>query len=152
MFTFAPLRLGAMEEVTMSTTGLSADATGEGAAQIRFVTKRGSNSFHGNGFEQFRNDVLNANDWFSNAVGAPRQRLRRNEYGGSLGGPLWKKRLNQSLAFSTSLRNCSNEMLRCSHRGRRAASSGTSVLMALCGQGTCCKLPRRVASPAQLIR
>ena len=111
MFTFAPLRLGAMEEVTMSTTGLSADATGEGAAQIRFVTKRGSNSFHGNGFEQFRNDVLNANDWFSNAVGAPRQRLRRNEYGGSLGGPLWKKRLffffnyEESRQPSTSLRN-----------------------------------------------
>lgn len=93
MFTFAPLRLGAMEQVTVSTSGLSADAAGEGAAQVRFVTKRGTNSFHGNVFEQLRNDVLNANDWFSNAVGARRQRLRRNEYGGSLGGPLWKNKL-----------------------------------------------------------
>jgi hypothetical protein len=50
-FVFAPLRLGAIEEVTVSTSGLSADASGEGAMQMRFVTKRGSNQFHGAAFE-----------------------------------------------------------------------------------------------------
>ncbi len=110
MFTFAPMRLGAMEQVSVSTAGLSADSAGEGATQVRFITKRGSNTFHGNVFEQFRNDVLNANDWFSNALGAKRQRLRRNEYGGSLGGPLWKNKLffffnyEESRQPSTSLR------------------------------------------------
>jgi hypothetical protein len=92
-FVFAPLRLGAIEEVTISTSGLSADASGEGAMQMRFVTKRGSNQFHGGAFEQFRNDWLNANSWVNNASGLPRARLRQNEFGGSLGGPIWKNRL-----------------------------------------------------------
>jgi hypothetical protein len=91
-FTFAPIRLGAVDEVTVSTSGNGAD-TAEGGMQIRFVTKRGTNSFHGSVFEQLRNDVFNANDWFSNARGLPRQRLRLNEFGGNLGGPLWKNRL-----------------------------------------------------------
>src|SRR5262249_37151515 len=42
-FNFAPVRLGAMEEVTVSTAGLAADAGAEGAVQVQFVTKRGTN-------------------------------------------------------------------------------------------------------------
>lgn len=92
-FTFAPIRLGAVDQVTVSTAGTTSDSAGEGAAQVRFVTKRGTNKFHGSAFEQFRNDALNANDWFSNAANQPRQRLRLNEFGGNLGGPLWKNKL-----------------------------------------------------------
>src|SRR5215471_3694763 len=92
-FVFAPLRLGAIEEVTISTSGLSADASGEGAMQMRFVTKRGTNQYHGSAFEQFRNDWLNANSWVNNASGLPRARLRQNEFGGSFGGPIWKNKL-----------------------------------------------------------
>jgi hypothetical protein len=92
-FVFAPLRLGAIEEVTVSTSGLSSDASGEGAMQLRFVTKRGTNAFHGRAFEQFRNDWLNANSWVNNASGLPRARLRQNEFGGSLGGRFLKNKL-----------------------------------------------------------
>jgi len=92
-FVFAPLRLGAIEEATVSTAGLSADASGEGAMQLRFTTRRGTNQFHGAAFEQFRNDALNANSWFNNANGTVRPRLHQNEFGGSLGGPLWKNKL-----------------------------------------------------------
>ncbi|MBZ5623176.1 MAG: carboxypeptidase-like regulatory domain-containing protein [Acidobacteriia bacterium] len=92
-FVFAPLRLGAIDEVTVSTNGLSADASGEGAMQLRFVTKRGTNQFHGGAFEQFRNDALNANTWVNDASGLPTPRLRQNEFGGNLGGPLWKNKL-----------------------------------------------------------
>jgi hypothetical protein len=92
-FVFAPLRLGAIEEVTVSTSGMSADASGTGAMQLRFVTKKGTNDFHGSAFEQFRNNVLNANSWFNNAAGLPTPRLRLNEYGGSLGGPIFRNRL-----------------------------------------------------------
>jgi hypothetical protein len=92
-FVFAPLRLGAIEEATVSTAGLSADASGEGAMQLRFTTKRGTNQFHGGAFEQFRNDALNANSWFNNANGTLRPRLHQNEFGGSFGGPLWKNKL-----------------------------------------------------------
>jgi len=92
-FVFAPIRLGAIEEMTVSTSGLSADSSGEGAMQLRFVTKRGTNQFHGRAFEQFRNDWLNANSWVNNASGLPRARLRQNEFGGSFGGPFLKNKL-----------------------------------------------------------
>jgi hypothetical protein len=92
-FVFAPLRLGAIEEVTVSTTGMGADSTGEGAMQMRFVTRRGTNQFHGSAFEQLRNDKLNANSWINNAAGLARPNLRLNEFGGNVGGPIWKNKI-----------------------------------------------------------
>jgi hypothetical protein len=92
-FVFAPVRLGAVEEVTVSTAGLTADAGAEGAVQVQFVTRRGSNVLHGQIFDQFRNDALNANSWSNNARGLPKARLRLNEYGGNLGGAIIKNRL-----------------------------------------------------------
>ena len=55
--------------------------------------KGGSNSFHGDVFEFFRNDKLNANDWSNNLVGTSRPLLRWNEFGGTLGGPVIKDKL-----------------------------------------------------------
>ena len=55
--------------------------------------KSGSNQFHGDVFEFFRNDKLNANQWSSNLNGNPRQKLRWNEFGGTLGGPIKKDKL-----------------------------------------------------------
>src|SRR5262249_3141977 len=70
-FTFAPVRLGAMEEVTISTSGLSADAGAEGAVQVQFVTKRGSNDMHWQVFDQFSHDALNAHSWLNSRRGPP---------------------------------------------------------------------------------
>ncbi len=92
-FVFAPLRLGAIEEVTVASAGLGSDSSGEGGMQMRFVTKRGTNDWHGSVFEQLRNDALNANNWVNNARGIARPKLRQNEFGGNLGGPLWKNKL-----------------------------------------------------------
>lgn len=92
-FATVPPRLDAIEEVTVSTAGLTADAGAEGAMQIRFVTRRGSNEFHGGVFHQLRNDALNANSYFNNARRLPRPRVRFNEFGGNLGGPLWRNKL-----------------------------------------------------------
>ena len=55
--------------------------------------KSGANRFSGDVFEFFRNDVLNANDWANNFSGAPRAKLRWNEFGGTLGGPIKKDKL-----------------------------------------------------------
>ncbi len=92
-FTFAPVRLGAIEEVTVSTAGLTADAGAEGAAQIQFVTRRGTNAWRGQVFEQLRNDILNANSVFNVARGIPKAKLRQNEFGGNLGGPIVRNKL-----------------------------------------------------------
>lgn len=55
--------------------------------------KSGTNSYHGNAFEFFRNDKLNANQWSNNFQGADREKLRDNMFGGSFGGPAIKNKL-----------------------------------------------------------
>lgn len=92
-FTFAPLRLGAFDEVTVSTSELTADVGAEGSTQVRFVTKRGTNQFHGNAFWEARNSFFNANSYTNNALGIPRAFQVLNDWGGSLGGPIWKSKL-----------------------------------------------------------
>ncbi len=87
-FAFAPIRLDAIEEVSISSTGAGADAAAGGAMNVRFLTRRGTSQFHGRLFEQFENDALNANTFFNNARGQPKAKVRRNDYGGNLGGPL----------------------------------------------------------------
>jgi hypothetical protein len=65
--------------------------TGTGG-QISLITKSGGNQFHGSLFEYFRNDVLDAPNFFDNIAGS-KSPLRLNQYGGSLGGPIVKGKL-----------------------------------------------------------
>ncbi len=60
--------------------------------QINIVTRAGSSKFHGSGYEFFRNDALNANDTLSNRAGLPRGVVRHNQFGGTIGGPIWKQK------------------------------------------------------------
>ncbi|HZS56985.1 MAG TPA: carboxypeptidase-like regulatory domain-containing protein [Bryobacteraceae bacterium] len=87
-FEFAPARLDAIQEVTVTSTGSGADASGDGAMQIQLVTKRGTEDYHFKVFEQFRNTDLNANSFFNNEKGLARTKVRQNDFGGNIGGPL----------------------------------------------------------------
>src|SRR5215470_1627287 len=87
-FAFAPARIDAIEEVSVSTTGLGADAGGEGAMQIRMTTKRGTEQYHGQILYQGINEALNANSFFRNMQGLPRNKSRQHNAVGSIGGPL----------------------------------------------------------------
>jgi hypothetical protein len=62
-------------------------------ATVNAVTKSGTNQFHGNLFEFLRNGNLNANDFFNNKAGLPRDTLKRNQFGGTLGGPIKRDKL-----------------------------------------------------------
>ncbi len=62
--------------------------TGTGG-QISVITKSGGNKFHGSAFEYFRNDVLDAANFFDNIIGQ-KSKLRMNQFGGSIGGPIKK--------------------------------------------------------------
>jgi Carboxypeptidase regulatory-like domain len=79
-----------LREFTAQTSGYGAQFGGQSGAQVALVTRSGTNQFHGSLFEYFRNEKLDANDWFLNRQGQPRQELRENNMGGSLGGPVWK--------------------------------------------------------------
>jgi hypothetical protein len=75
-------------------TGLYDASFGRNAgSNVNVVTKSGGNAFHGSAFEFFRNDVLNANDFFRNRVGQKRGILRQNLFGGTIGGPIKKDKL-----------------------------------------------------------
>ena len=88
--------LDSVEEVTVTTAGNTADATGQGSVQIRFVTKSGTNSWTGTAYEYLRHDALNANSWFRNrdlppdpdTGKAPKNRLRNYQHGFAQGGPI----------------------------------------------------------------
>jgi TonB dependent receptor len=58
--------------------------------QVSIVTRSGSNAFHGDAFDYFRNTALDANDWFLDRAGQPKGTVRQNDFGGVLGGPIVK--------------------------------------------------------------
>jgi hypothetical protein len=88
--------LDSVEDVTVTMAGNTADATGQGGVQIKFVTKSGTNQWRGTTYEYFRHDALNANTWFNNrdllpdpATGkAPKPQLRSYTQGIAQGGPI----------------------------------------------------------------
>jgi hypothetical protein len=92
-FTFAPIRMGAIEEVTVSTSGLTSESGAEGAVQIQFTTKRGTNDFRGQVFDQISDDRLNANSFVNAARGIPKTKLRQHEWGANFGGPIVRNKL-----------------------------------------------------------
>ncbi|MBS1786804.1 MAG: carboxypeptidase regulatory-like domain-containing protein [Acidobacteria bacterium] len=87
-FTYIRPRIDAVEEVTVSTATPGAESSGEGAVQIKFVTKSGNNDYHGSLYEYHRNPVLNSNYWFNNRANLPRARVLLNQFGGRVGGPI----------------------------------------------------------------
>src|SRR5215471_19466872 len=92
-FAFVTPRLESVQEVTIATSNLGANSTGQGAIQIQFVTKSGTNDFHGEAFWQHSNSALNANDWFNDARGIRKPVFIRNDQGGTMGGPILRNRL-----------------------------------------------------------
>jgi Carboxypeptidase regulatory-like domain len=79
----------ALQEFKLSTSAQDASNVGQGAATINAVTRSGTNAFHGNLFEFFRNYDVNARDFFASGPDG----LKRNQFGGTLGGPLIKDKL-----------------------------------------------------------
>ena len=82
-----------IQEFKVQTGQYDASYGRDAGANVNVVTKTGGNQFHGTMFEFFRNDALNANEWFRNLDNAPRQVLRQNQYGMTFGGPIVKDKL-----------------------------------------------------------
>ena len=93
VFNAVQARTEAIEELTISTAAAGADSSGEGSAQVKFVTRSGSNQWHGGVFETNRNDFFEANYYFNGVNGLKRDYLNLNEWGYRLGGPIKKNKL-----------------------------------------------------------
>ena len=87
-FGTVPARLGAIEEVTVETSGQGAESGAMGGVNLKFVTRRGTGQYRGTAFWQHRNEFFNANSFANNARQDEKNRLRRHDFGGNFGGPV----------------------------------------------------------------
>jgi hypothetical protein len=88
-----PVPLDSVQEFRVTVLGQNANQGRSSGGQVTLVTKSGTNQFHGSGYEYLRNNATSANEWFNNRAGIPVTPLNRNQYGGSLGGPVVKDRV-----------------------------------------------------------
>ena len=88
------LGLNSIAEVTVNTLSYAADQGRYGASQVNYVTKSGTNQFHGNLYELWNGSRLNAADFFTDSTaGNHKPRSTVNHFGGSLGGPIERNKL-----------------------------------------------------------
>jgi hypothetical protein len=87
--------IDALQEFKILTSTYAPEYGRTPGAQISVVTRSGTNDFHGNLFNYFRNDVFDANDWFANANRLSKPALRQNNFGGTFGGPLLLPRFGE---------------------------------------------------------
>src|SRR5260370_1170556 len=84
----------AMQEFRIQTSTYAPEFGRTPGAQISIATRSGTNQFHGTAFDYFRNDALDANNWFNTFVtpSLPKAKERQNDFGGTLSGPIVKDR------------------------------------------------------------
>ncbi len=82
----------ALQEFRIQTSTYAPEFGRTPGGQISIVTRSGANQFHGTAFDYFRNDKLDANDWFANYTGQPKPEERQNDFGGTFSGPILKDR------------------------------------------------------------
>ena len=112
-------------EFNVISNSLAAEYGRTGGGVINVATRSGSNEFHGSLFEFLRNSMLDANSWTNNRNGVPRAAFQRNQFGGTIGGPLSIPKIysghNRTFFFfaeqSTRTRNA------CNSSGQRADRS-----------------------------
>lgn len=89
----------ALQEFRIITNSFAPEYGRTPGGQVILLTRSGSNALHGSLFEYFRNDKLDANDWFANSQRASRAPLRFNDFGGTVGGPIFKNKTFFFLSF-----------------------------------------------------
>jgi hypothetical protein len=80
----------ALQEFRVETSSFAPEFGRAPGGQVILNTRSGTNELHGGVFDYFRNTVLDANDWFANNDGHRRAPEQHNDFGGFLGGPIWK--------------------------------------------------------------
>ncbi|MGH9627305.1 MAG: hypothetical protein ACRD7E_02925, partial [Bryobacteraceae bacterium] len=101
-----------VQEVNIARNQFDAQFGKSDGGVVNMITRGGSNEFHGSVFEFLRNNNLDANSWSNNRVGLPRVLFQRNQFGGSVGGPIWR---SKRLFFFTA------------YEGLRQGSPGTNI-------------------------
>lgn len=89
------LGLNSVQEASVNTESYAADLGRLGASQVNYITKSGTNQFHGNAYEIWNGSAMNATNYFINANPVPTKKpfSNTNEFGGNFGGPVFKDKL-----------------------------------------------------------
>lgn len=82
------ISIEALQELRAATSTYSAEYGRTPGGQFSFSSRSGTNEWHGSLFDYFRNDALDATDWFTNNAGLEKPRTRQNDFGGTFGGPV----------------------------------------------------------------
>lgn len=82
----------AVEEFKVQQSNFSAEYGFSGASVINVLTRSGTNSFHGSAYDFVRNTITDANNWFNDRYDVPIPPVHRHNYGGTIGGPIWKNK------------------------------------------------------------
>jgi hypothetical protein len=82
----------ALQEFRIETSSFAPEYGKSPGGQVILTTRPGTNTINAGIYEYFRNDVMDANDWFAKQAGLPRAEERHNDFGGYVGGPFWKNK------------------------------------------------------------
>jgi hypothetical protein len=88
-----PTPIDSIEEFKVSTTNQTADFNSSAGSQVSMVTKRGTNAWHGTGYEYYLDNNWSANTFDNNAAGVPVPSYHYSRYGGAVGGPIIPKEI-----------------------------------------------------------
>jgi hypothetical protein len=95
----------ALQEFRVESSTYSAEYGHSPGGQFSLATRSGTNEVHGSAFNYLRNNFFDANDWFNDHYRTPQPALRQNDFGGTLGGPVWFPTLysgkNQTFFFTS---------------------------------------------------
>ena len=83
----------ALQEFRVESSSYSAEYGRTPGGQFSFATRSGTNLIHGSVFDYLRNSYFDANDWFNDHYGEAQSALQQNDFGGTIGGPVWIPRL-----------------------------------------------------------
>jgi hypothetical protein len=99
------ISVDALQEFRVQSSTYSAEFGRSPGGQFSLGTRSGTNFFHGSAFDYLRNNFFDANDWFNAHYGKPTPSLRQNDFGGTVGGPVWIPHLyngrNQTFFFAS---------------------------------------------------
>ncbi len=86
-----PTPVESIQEFKVATNNQTADFSSSAGGQVMLVTKRGTNAWHGSGYDYFQADWLDAAGWDADVISQPKIKQHQNRFGGSIGGPLSSK-------------------------------------------------------------
>jgi hypothetical protein len=143
-----------LQEFIVQTSQYDASQGRVSGGVVAAVTKSGTNQFHGNVYEFFRNTVLNANNYFLNRADISRPPYQRNQFGGTLGGPILKDKLWFFISYQgsrevngTSLLNSIGTVFVPQNLTNDRSDAGVNALAAAYGLASCATPPVTLTFP-----